>query len=108
MPGTSQSHISESRDTELLFHLAGNFRAQALLLGTEFACRIDGRKIFRFKYLADFEGDAGAERCPLHPIDRFLLGLGLDQPESRDHLLGFGERAVGDGDLASAEPEPRT
>src|SRR3954468_1323669 len=32
----------------------------------------------------------------LHPLDRLLLRLHLDDPEARDQLLRLGERAVGD------------
>src|SRR5258708_3557935 len=39
------------------------------------------------------------------PLDRFLDGLHLPEPEARDELLGLRERAVGEG-AAAAAPTP--
>jgi hypothetical protein len=40
-------------------------------------------------------------------FDCLLLGVGLDDGVAADQLFGFGERAVGDGHLSSADMDAR-
>src|SRR3954462_7341451 len=62
-------------------------------------------EVRRLVHPPDLQRDPVAERGALHPLDRLLLGLGLDDPEARDHLLALGEGAVGHDALLPVERE---
>ncbi len=40
-------------------------------------------------------------------FDSLLLGVGPEDGETADQLLGFGERAIGDSELVTGEPHAR-
>src|SRR5712691_4449839 len=79
--------------------------AQALFLRAKL-----GRELFaevvRFEHGTNLELALFARHrigTAASPFDRFLDRPDLPEPEARDELLGFGERSVDDGALASRE-----
>src|ERR1700738_3715881 len=56
-------------------------------------------EILDIEDLPDFDFGSAVEWRALHPFDRFILRLDLDQPETRDKIAGAAERPVGDGAL---------
>src|SRR5262245_19851181 len=64
-------------------------------------------EVFELEYLTDLDF-AVLERHPLDPFNRFFLGFHLNQPETRDELLGFRKRPVDDGPFVTGESDART
>src|SRR5438105_5244752 len=63
-------------------------------------------KIFRGKHLADFDLVAAKERRALHPLDRFIERLGVDQPEAGDEIARERKRTATDAALPAAILDP--
>src|SRR5262249_4039679 len=61
------------------------------------------------KHLADLDLALRLVRvgAAFDQLDRFLLGLDLEDPVAGDQLLGFCERAVDHGALVTREPDTR-
>src|SRR6187431_1996416 len=45
------------------------------------------------------------EGSPLHPLDRLVHRLRLNEPKTGDELLGLGERSIDHGRLLPIEPD---
>src|SRR5258705_12960404 len=58
-------------------------------------------KIFRGKYLPDFDLGAAVERRTLHPVNRLIQRFGLDQPETGDEAVAEFERAEANRDFTA-------
>src|SRR5262245_38496641 len=69
-----------------------------------------GAEVVGLEHLADLDLRLGAReriRSTLHPLDRLLFRLDLDQPEAGDQFLRLRERSVDHGALGSREPHAR-
>src|SRR5690606_5043672 len=67
-----------------------------------------GDRVLRPEDLLDHAGAVPHDLPePLGQLDRLLAAARLDQREAHDALLGLGERAVGDGDLAAGRGDAR-
>src|SRR6478735_3520233 len=78
------------------FLLLPRLRAEAYLLLAQFR-RQGLSKILGIEDLPDFDFSAAVERRALHPIDRLVQRLHLNQPEARDEIADHGERPMRDG-----------
>src|SRR5712664_4416860 len=65
--------------------------AEALFLFAQFG-RQRLAEILRIEDLPDFDLGAAVERRALHPFDRLVARLHLDQPEAGDELAGCRKR----------------
>src|SRR5204863_7239910 len=79
-----------------------NLLTDALLLLPEFGCEF-GAEVFGFEYRPEFDFDSSAKWGTLYPLDRFVHGAHLPQPESGNQFLRLGERAVDDGALRAGK-----
>ncbi len=68
---------------------SGHLFAQVFLLLPQFGSEL-GAEIFDFKYRAQLDLNAAAERSALEPLDGFVRRLHLPQPEAGDQVVGFG------------------
>src|SRR5690606_37415449 len=84
--------------------LLGHALAHAVFPVAEFRGE-RGAEVVGFEDLPDLKLDAAIERRLLEPLDDFVLGTGLHDPEARDKLLRFGEWAIDDGLLPTFEPD---
>src|SRR6266550_2200799 len=89
-----------------LARLPGRLCAYALLLCPQLR-RQRGTEIVRLEDLANLDLGAAVEGRPLEPLDRFVLGLHLPQPEAGNELLRLGERPVDHSALVAGEPHTR-
>src|SRR5215475_9893197 len=66
-------------------------------------------EVLKLKHLADLDLALPLVRvgAAFDQLDRFLLGLDLEDPVAGDQLLGFCERAVDHGALVTREPDTR-
>src|SRR5690349_8045533 len=98
-----QDHASHGRSHRLF--TVGGLGAEPVLgvaqLGGE-----RGSEVLGLEHLPHLDL-AALERNALHPLDRLILRLRLDQPEPGDQLLGLGERSVHHGALGAGELDPR-
>src|SRR4051794_10242348 len=110
-PGAGAVRSARARRRPSLLLLARGLGAEALLLlaqlGRECLAEVLGledlTELDRRALALTRTGPGHA----LHPLDRLLLRLHLDDPEAGDQLLGLGERPVSHGGLAVGEPDPR-
>src|SRR5918992_5298956 len=62
------------------------------------------RKVIRLGHLPDLDLRV-VDRAALHPLDRLIERLHLQNPEAGDELLRLGEWPVHDGLLSAREPD---
>src|SRR5437879_272550 len=103
IPGRCEASNPESRDSG--FSPTGcpgmtggslsGLRAKALLLLAQFR-RQRLAEILGIEHLPDLDLGAAVERRALHPFDRFVARLHLDQPEAGNQVAGHRERAAFD------------
>src|SRR5688500_1372764 len=88
---------------------AGDLRGQPLLALPDFG-GVSLPEVRRLEHLADLDLRLLARRVrtALHPFDRLVERLHLEEPEAGDELFRFGERAVDDGSIRAREPDART
>src|SRR5260221_9545875 len=78
--------------------LLPRLRAEALFLFAQFG-RQHLAEIVGIKDLPDFDFSSAVERRALHPRDRLIQRLGLDQQEAGDEIAGSAEGTIGKGAL---------
>src|SRR3954447_8589778 len=88
----------------LACRLLGGLRPEALLLLPELGGELRA-EVLRLEDLPQFDLGPAVERRPLQPLDRFLPGGDLPDPEARNQLLALSERAVDDGPARAREPD---
>src|SRR5438128_2220864 len=78
------------------------------LLGLLLSCLLHlGRKVRHLPHFSEFNHVAILGRATPGPIDGFLFGIHLDDPEAADDFLGLDEGSIDDGVVAPGEGHAR-
>src|SRR5580692_1709789 len=91
-------------------HIPNSGTSRSFADGERYRVLMSARRLWRpFVELAELADAVGTRDLQeiLRQLDRLGLGFGLDDRETADHLLGFGEWAVVDRHLAVGRADAR-